>query len=263
METERIVREESRRRKSSLCKVVVSIYLKDQSIAAFSLGTVQEVDQDGRIELTVQLWGRDDPDAFEEYLDALVQLLPRTNGVLERRIADTDPEPAVPDAVLVVSFPDSASVDGWLRDPLRSDLEDLAQRAVTHSLITDSRHRRPPTADETTNVVLFQPGGSDLVQPRKSPIHGTGVFALVKLDQGALVGRYSGAPTMLDGKYVLWIEGDDGIWEGIDGAGDLRFVNHSRSPNVEFDGPELYALRDVNPGEELLFDYGEDWSGTP
>ena len=49
------------------------------------LGTVQQVDQDGRIELTLQLWGRDDPDAFEEYLDALVQLLPRTNGVLERR----------------------------------------------------------------------------------------------------------------------------------------------------------------------------------
>ena len=227
------------------------------------LGTVQQVDQDGRIELTLQLWGRDDPDAFEDYLDALVQLLPRTNGVLERRIADTAAEAGIPDAVLVVSFPDSASVDGWLRDPLRSDLEDLAKRAVTHSLITDSRHRRPPTADENENVVLLQPAGSDLVEPRQSPIHGTGVFALLKLEQGRLIGRYKGTPTMVDGKYVLWIEGDDGTWEGVDGAGDLRFLNHSRSPNVFFDGPDLYALSDISPGEELLFDYGEDWSETP
>ena len=43
------------------------------------------------------------------------------------------------------------------------------------------------------------------------------------------------------------MEGDDGSWEGIDGAGDLRFLNHSRSPNVVFDGPDLYALRDVSP----------------
>ncbi|MXW61364.1 MAG: SET domain-containing protein [Acidimicrobiaceae bacterium] len=68
---------------------------------------------------------------------------------------------------------------------------------------------------------------------------------------------------MVDGKYVLWIEGDDGTWEGVEGAGDLRFLNHSRSPNVFFDGLDLYALRDISPGEELLFDYGEDWSDTP
>ena len=221
------------------------------------------MNQDGRIELTLRLRGRDDPDAFEEYLDALVALLPRNNGALERRIADTDTEAAIPDALLVVSFPDSASVDGWLRDPLRSDLEDLAKRAVAHSLITDGRHRRPPTAPEKGNLVLLQSEGADLVEPRRSPIHGTGVFALVDLEQGRLIGRYSGTPTMVDGEYVLWVEGDDGAWEGIEGAGDLRFLNHSPSPNVYFDGLDLYALRDVSAGEELLFDYGEDPSGTP
>ncbi len=224
---------------------------------------MQQVDPQGRIELTLQLWGRDDPEAFEEYLDALVALLPRNNGALERRIADTDPEAGIPDAVLVVSFPDSASVDGWLRDPLRSDLEDLAKRAVTHSLITDSRHRRPASAPEQPNVVLLQPEGNDLFEPRPSPIHGTGVFALVELEEGKLIGRYSGTPTTIDGKYVLWIEEDDGAWEGVEGVGDLRFLNHSRSPNVYFDGLDLYALRDVSAGEELLFDYGEDWSDTP
>ena len=225
--------------------------------------TVQQVEQDGRIELTLRLWSRNDPDDFESYIDALISLLPRTNGILERRIADTDPEPAVPDAVLVVSFPDGASVDGWLRDPLRDDLGELSERAVTHSLITDSRHRPVPTADEAAGVLLIQPDDGSLVEPRPSEVHGMGVFALVDLKQDALIGRYTGTPTEVDGKYVLWLEGDEGGWEGIDGTGDLRFLNHSRSPNVIFDGPDLYALRDVDAGEELLLDYGDDWSDTP
>ena len=224
---------------------------------------MQQVEQDGRIELTLRLRSRDDPEAFESYIDALIGLLPRTNGILERRIADTGPEPAVPDALLVVSFPDSASVDGWLRDPLREDLDELAEQAVTHSLITGSRHRLAPTAQESAEVLMIQPDDGSLVEPRPSEVHGMGVFALVDLEQDALIGRYTGAPTEIDGKHVLWLEGDEGQWEGVDGTGDLRFLNHSRSPNVVFDGPDLYALRDVDAGEELLLDYGDDWSDTP
>ena len=227
------------------------------------LATVQGVDQDGRIEVTLRLWSREDLEAFESYIDALIRLLPRTSGILERRIADADPGPAVPDAVLVVSFPDGASVDGWLRDPLRDDLEDLAKRAVTHSLITDSRHRPAPAADEAAEVLAIQPHDGDVVEPRPSEVHGVGVFALIELKQDALIGRYVGSPTKVDGKYVLWVEDNDGSWKGIDGSGDLRFLNHSNSPNVVFDGPDLYALRDIAPGEELLFDYGDDWSETP
>ena len=43
----------------------------------------------------------------------------------------------------------------------------------------------------------------------------------------------------------------------------LRFLNHSRTPNVEFDGPDLYACRDIEPGEELVFDYGAEWADVP
>ena len=39
------------------------------------------------------------------------------------------------------------------------------------------------------------------------------------------------------------VEGDHGEFHGIDGEGVLRFLNHSCSPNVEFDGPELYAIQ--------------------
>ena len=98
------------------------------------------------------------------------------------------------------------------------------------------------------------------IEARSSPIHGTGVFATAPLKAGTLIGGYTGTPTDADGTYVLWVESGDGQWNGIDGQGVLRFLNHSRTPNVEFDGPELYAGRDIETGEELLFDYGEEWA---
>jgi len=103
----------------------------------------------------------------------------------------------------------------------------------------------------------------DKVQARPSAIHGTGVFAIVPIEEGELVGRYVGGPSDDDGTYVLWVETDDGGWEGIEGTGVLRFLNHSRSPNVEFDGPDLYALRAIDADEELVFDYGEEWANVP
>lgn len=96
-----------------------------------------------------------------------------------------------------------------------------------------------------------------------STIHGTGVFATAPIREGDVIGRYEGDPTTDDGPHVLWVETDDGDWEGIDGTGVLRFLNHSRTPNVEFDGPELSALRDIAPGEELLFHYGDEWANVP
>lgn len=103
----------------------------------------------------------------------------------------------------------------------------------------------------------------DLVEALPSPVHGTGVFARRTIAAGTHVGTYEGRPVDTDGTHVLWIEDGDGGWERIDGTGVLRYLNHSRTPNVEFDGADLYALRDIEPGEELLFDYGEDWADVP
>ncbi len=99
----------------------------------------------------------------------------------------------------------------------------------------------------------------DLVVARQSPIHGNGAFARVAISTGTHIGEYTGRPSSVDGTYVLWVEGDDGEYHGIDGDGVLRWLNHSSSPNVEFDGPQLFALRDIAAGEELTFHYGEEW----
>ena len=119
------------------------------------------MESSARIELTLRLWGKGAPEAFEQYVGELLGLLPRNRGVLERRVAEAEAGPGSPDAVLVMSFPDSASVDGYLRDPLRNDLEDLALRAVSRSIITDSRHRPEAETDHDADVVTLHPDAGD------------------------------------------------------------------------------------------------------
>jgi SET domain-containing protein len=98
-----------------------------------------------------------------------------------------------------------------------------------------------------------------VVRVGSSPIHGRGVFAAVPVPAGAHIGTYEGTDTDEDGTYVLWVETNDG-WKLIDGTGPLRWLNHSRSPNAEFDGSDLYAIVDIESGTEITFDYGPDWS---
>lgn len=97
----------------------------------------------------------------------------------------------------------------------------------------------------------------------RSAIDGHGLFANVPIAKGAFIGEYRGAPTQEDGTYVLWIEDDDGVWRGIDGRNHLRFVNHSSSPNACMAGIRLYALKDIAPGEEITWHYGDEWNGVP
>ena len=96
---------------------------------------------------------------------------------------------------------------------------------------------------------------------KRSPIHGRGLFAAQPIAKGELVGRYEGPPAKRDGKYVLWIVDEEGNPErGIKGENEMRFMNHSANPNVEWDEEEVYALRDIAEGEEITIHYGDDWN---
>ncbi len=95
----------------------------------------------------------------------------------------------------------------------------------------------------------------------ESAVHGIGVFTSKPIPRDSRIGTYTGIPTAIDGTHVLWVEDDEGEFRGIDGEGILRWLNHSSTPNVEFDGPELFALHEIPAGEELLFHYGEEWAG--
>lgn len=92
----------------------------------------------------------------------------------------------------------------------------------------------------------------------QSRIHGHGLFAGSQIPEGAYIGFYEGEETTENGDHVLWVEQDnDDEWLGYDGTNRLRFLNHSRSPNCELDGQELYAARQIQVDEELTIDYGE------
>ena len=52
---------------------------------------------------------------------------------------------------------------------------------------------------------------------------------------------------------------EDGRQIGILGKNELRFLNHDSDPNAEFVGLDLYAVSNIQPGREIMIDYGEDW----
>ena len=96
-------------------------------------------DADQRIELTLRLWRSGSKRQFERYISRLLKLATRHDGRAERRASEVKGGPGRPDAVLVLSFPDTAAIDAYLTDPRRDDLEELAAKAVKRSLITGGR----------------------------------------------------------------------------------------------------------------------------
>lgn len=99
----------------------------------------------------------------------------------------------------------------------------------------------------------------DRLVVRSSPIHGRGVFARRRFRPDGYIATFEGSHTDRDGMHVLWIVDEDGSEVGIEGRNALRYLNHSRFPNAEFRGPDLHALRNIQPGQEITFDYGEAW----
>jgi hypothetical protein len=110
-----------------------------------------------------------------------------------------------------------------------------------------------------------------LYSVRNSSIHGRGVFALRRIPKGTRVIEYRGeriSPEEADrrheetnqGPFTLLFEVDEStiIDAGV-GGNSARYINHSCSPNCEAVNDDgrifIEALRDIQPGEELSYDY--------
>lgn len=121
---------------------------------------------------------------------------------------------------------------------------------------------------------------SDYCEVRDSAIHGAGVYASKPIPSGERIIEYLGekidkdesqrrATVQLEhaeqtGDAAVYIFTLSKKWD-IDGNqpwNTARLLNHSCDPNCEawIEGKRiyLYALRDIEPGEELTFDYGFD-----
>jgi len=101
---------------------------------------------------------------------------------------------------------------------------------------------------------------SNVIEVKKSPLGGKGVFATTYIRKGSRIGRWVGELTNRnEGRYLIYLEflKYEGVYEG---RGRLRFLNHADKPNSDFKGFELFATRPIHKGEEITIDYGEDYS---
>ena len=112
------------------------------------------------------------------------------------------------------------------------------------------------------------------IQVRKSGVHGKGVFALQDIPEGETLIEYVGEIITWkeaqrrhphdpdDPNHTFFFHIDDK--RVIDGGtgGSAKWINHACDPNCEADEDEdagrvfIKALRDIEPGEELNYDYG-------
>ena len=105
---------------------------------------------------------------------------------------------------------------------------------------------------------------------RQSAIHGTGAFARCNIAKGRPVIEYVG-DIISKAESARRLDADNEFIFTLDDEFDLdgkvpwnaaRFINHSCAPNceAEIDGHRVWiiALRDIQAGEELSFNYGYD-----
>ena len=90
-----------------------------------------------------------------------------------------------------------------------------------------------------------------------SKIHGRGLFARESINKGCIIGRLQGNPCRRDGIYVLWLTEN----EGFKVRGNLKFINHSDTPNAcYYDDMTVVALRKIRQDEEITHNYkSADW----
>ncbi|HYP52762.1 MAG TPA: SET domain-containing protein-lysine N-methyltransferase [Pyrinomonadaceae bacterium] len=107
---------------------------------------------------------------------------------------------------------------------------------------------------------------------RASRIDGRGCFAAVAFKKGRKIGEMTGervsrveAARRMRGRRRLHICATDSYWgvDGSRGGNGLQFVNHSCAPNsyikVLYGHVLFFALRDIEPGEEITADYVESY----
>ena len=111
------------------------------------------------------------------------------------------------------------------------------------------------------------------IRVRHSKIHGNGVFAVRKIAEGTRVIEYEGKRiTEKQAERRFGLDADNPhhtfffslesgkLIDGGDAGNDARWINHSCAPNCEAQEEKgrvfIHALRDIQRGEELSYDYG-------
>jgi SET domain-containing protein len=136
--------------------------------------------------------------------------------------------------------------------------------------------RRPAAIAAASLQVVFTRIGSmssRRIAVRRSGVHGKGVFAVAPIKAGERVVEYKGEriswkealrrhphdPNEPNHTFYFALE-EGGVIDGKINGNSARWINHSCAPNCEaeeIDGRVyIHALRDIEPEEELFYDYG-------
>jgi len=128
----------------------------------------------------------------------------------------------------------------------------------------------------------MSPVRKPLIRVRRSRVHGKGVFAARRIARGTTIieylgdrvshreanRRYESKPVDDNHTFLYVVDRGVVIDAGVDGN-DARFINHGCDPNCESVTRDrrvfIEALRTIQPGEELKYDYsiGRDRSDPP
>ena len=103
---------------------------------------------------------------------------------------------------------------------------------------------------------------------RSAPGMGLGLFATAMISQGEFITVYRGElisaqeANRRSTRYLFEID-DNYTIDGAERSNVARYMNHFCEPNVEaeIEAGEIhfYALRDIELGEELGYDYGKEY----
>lgn len=85
----------------------------------------------------------------------------------------------------------------------------------------------------------------------------SGLFAGRNFKKGEVIGYFQivPVPEELESAHTMWLDSDNLVLV----INDVKYANHSASPNCDASGLLLYAARDVKKDEELFWDYGEEF----
>ena len=112
------------------------------------------------------------------------------------------------------------------------------------------------------------------VKPSTIEGAGQGLFAKIRLQPEDTIGYYTGEiiteeefhhPHRPFSAYVLWVCSTHIIVGEGPKANYTRYINHSDKPNAfltvssRWKTARFEALRVIEPGEEIFFDYGDDY----
>ncbi len=111
-----------------------------------------------------------------------------------------------------------------------------------------------------------------LIEVKRSSIQGLGAFATTRIPKGTRIIEYTGeriTPAEADRRYnddatdhprvLLFSVDSRTVIDAAVGGNEAQYINHSCEPNCAAvtDKKRIYieALRNIQPGEELLYDY--------